>query len=335
MFPRIVFVLPATTLHGGNRIVFELAAGLAGRGFPIQVVSPEPAPSWHEVGVDYRQLPIFEPGAVPRADIAIGTFFSTMGPAFDSGARHVFHLCQGFEGVHREYEAILPAIDAAYQLPVPKLLISQHLAAILEPRYGSRCHWIGQFVDPSLFRPVGQRAENSLLTVGLVGSFEVRSKGIREALAGLALARRAGSRLRVLRASAEPMSEEEHALGVTDEYFHHLPTRDMPAFYQRLDALLFSSFDEEGFGLPPLEAMACGVPVAVTNIQPLAVLPDGAVLRFPPGDPGAVVPVVAALSSRSVRERLSVAALDAARAFTPERVLDRIENAFRAEGIEY
>lgn len=48
---------------------------------------------------------------------------------------------------------------------------------------------------------------------------------------------------------------------------HHLgsvPAEAMPALYRRVDALVFPS-RYEGFGFPPLEAMACGCPVASTR----------------------------------------------------------------------
>lgn len=333
MRPEIVFVLPATSLHGGNRIVFELAEGLAERGYRPRLVSPDPPPSWHPLRVPYEQRDVYAPGGVPAADVAIGTFWPTVGPACGSGSGYAFHLCQGFEGVHREYGAILDQIDAAYRLPVPKLLVSRHLEAVLAERYGCRCHWIGQFVDHRLFRPGPFRAEAAPLRVGVVGPFGVRSKGIPEALTGLALARRAGHALEVHRASADPLSPAEEALGVTDRFEHHLPTARMPAFYHRLDALLFSSHDEEGFPLPPLEAMASGVPVALTAIRPFAAFPDEAVIRYPPGDPEAVVRVIAALADPERRRALRQAGLSTAAGYTRESVLDRLEAAFRAEGL--
>jgi len=331
--PSLLFVLPATSLHGGNRVVFELAAGLVGRGYPVRVVSPDPPPAWHPVAIPYQQLPIYEPGALPGADVAIGTFFPTVGPAYASGARHVFHFSQGFEGVHREYAPILDQIDAAYRLPIPKILVSRHLVPVLAERYGCRCHLIGQFIDHSLFTPGSFRAGASPLRVGVVGPFGIRSKGIPEVLRGLGLAREAGFHLEVHRASADPLSAEERELGVTDRFFHLVPTREMPAFYRRLDAFLHSSHDEEGFPLPPLEAMACGVPVALTTIRPFAVLPDAAVLRYPPGEPAAVVPVIAALSDPARRRALRQAGLAAAAGYTLDRTLDRLEEVFRAEGV--
>ena len=56
MTPRVVYVMAATSLHGGNRVVFEHAEGLARRGYDVTVVSPEPAPDWHRLQVPYLSL---------------------------------------------------------------------------------------------------------------------------------------------------------------------------------------------------------------------------------------------------------------------------------------
>jgi glycosyltransferase involved in cell wall biosynthesis len=330
--PTIVYVLPTSQLHGGIRVVFEHAEGLAGRGYDVRIVGPEPAPDWHPVRIPYTQIPLYEPGAIPAADICVGTFWSTVGPACLSGSGRVFHFCQGFEGVHREYAAILPQIDEVYRLPVPKLLISAHLEPVLRERYGCRCHLLGQAVDSKLFSPGPVRPPNPTLRVGVVGPFWVRSKGIPEALQGLRSARERGMNLEVWRASADPLSPPEQELEVTDRFFHRLDTPGMVDFYRSLDAYVYSSYDEEGFPLPPLEAMACGVPVALTEIRPFAVIPKDAALRFPPGEPEALVPVVEQLFDPERRRALAEAGLAYARSLTLDKVLDRLEAAFAAEG---
>lgn len=332
--PKVVYISPSSEQHGGIRVIFEHAEGLARRGYDVLVVGPEPAPTWHDLGVQYRQSPIFEPAGVPAADIAVGTFYTTMRPAFDSGSGQVFHLCQGYEGVHREYAPILGEIDAAYQLPVPKLLISAHLKPILEARYESTCYVLGQALDTELFSPGPQsfRRDPATLRIAVVGSFGFRSKGIHEALEGLRLAREAGHPLEVHRASSLPCSDEERALGVTDVFHHQLSTTEMVDFYRGTDALLYSSHDEEGFPLPPVEAMACGVPVALTDISPFKALPHDAALRYPAATPTAVPGLVAQLRDPATRERLHRVGLAAARALTPDALLDRLEAAFAAEG---
>ncbi|MDA8019914.1 MAG: glycosyltransferase family 4 protein [Thermoanaerobaculia bacterium] len=333
--PQVVYVSPSSEQHGGIRVIFEHAEGLVRRGYEVLVVGPDPAPDWHDFDVEYRQRPIYEPGGVPAADIAIGTFYTTMRPAFDSGSGQVFHLCQGYEGVHREYAPILHEIDSAYQLPVPKLLISAHLEPILQQRYGCTCYVLSQALDSELFSPGRDsfRRDPEVLRVAVVGSFGFRSKGIHEALEGLRRARDVGHPLEVHRASSLPCSDEERALRVTDVFHHQLSTKEMVDFYRGVDALLYSSHDEEGFPLPPIEAMACGVPVALTDISPFAALPRDAVLRYPPGTPAAVPDLIARLRDPMTRARLHVAGLEAARKLTPDAQLDRIEAAFAAEGV--
>ena len=123
----------------------ELADGLLARGLRVQVAGPDPAPAWHPLRAPYLRADLAAP--LPAADVCIGTFWTTLAPAVASGSRHVLHLCQGFEGVHREYAPLLPEIDAAYRLPLAKLVVSPHLAELIERRHGGRCHLIGSGVD--------------------------------------------------------------------------------------------------------------------------------------------------------------------------------------------
>ena len=60
-----------------------------------------------------------------------------------------------------------------------------------------------------------------------------------------------------------------------------IPLEDMPIFYNSAELLVYPSF-YEGFGLPPLEAMACGTPVIASNVTSLPeVCSDSALLIDP------------------------------------------------------
>jgi glycosyltransferase involved in cell wall biosynthesis len=62
---------------------------------------------------------------------------------------------------------------------------------------------------------------------------------------------------------------------------------DVPHVYHGAEAFVFPSL-YEGFGLPPLEAMACGVPVLVSNAGSLPEVVGEAGLQVPPTDDAAM-----------------------------------------------
>ena len=64
-------------------------------------------------------------------------------------------------------------------------------------------------------------------------------------------------------------------------FLGHLPDEDVVDFMNHCETLVFPSL-YEGFGLPPLEAMACGAPVLASNVSSLPeVLGDAALLVDP------------------------------------------------------
>jgi glycosyltransferase involved in cell wall biosynthesis len=71
----------------------------------------------------------------------------------------------------------------------------------------------------------------------------------------------------------------------------HLTQAELVSLLQRASALVFPSL-YEGFGLPPLEAMACGCPVVCSNAGALPETVGGAARLFDPHDPQAIADAV-------------------------------------------
>jgi len=77
--------------------------------------------------------------------------------------------------------------------------------------------------------------------------------------------------------------EHARATGMENEidFLDYVPDADLPALFAACDAFVFPSL-YEGFGLPPLEALACGAPVVCSNTSSLPeVVGDAAVLVDP------------------------------------------------------
>ncbi|MFQ5885702.1 MAG: glycosyltransferase family 4 protein [Anaerolineae bacterium] len=94
---------------------------------------------------------------------------------------------------------------------------------------------------------------------------------------------------------------------------------EKPALYSLATLFLYPSL-YEGFGLPPLEALACGTPVIASNAASLPeVVGDGGVL-VDPRDPAAwAEAMVALLTSPQKRDELSAKAVEQAQKFSWQR----------------
>jgi alpha-1,3-rhamnosyl/mannosyltransferase len=99
----------------------------------------------------------------------------------------------------------------------------------------------------------------------------------------------------------------------------HVEAADLAALYQLADCLLFTSA-YEGFGLPPLEAMAAGLPVAAFDNSSLAEVVGAAGLLIDDGDAARMaLSVSALLADQRQRNRLVSLGLERAGLFTWER----------------
>ncbi|MGH9185267.1 MAG: glycosyltransferase family 4 protein [Acidimicrobiales bacterium] len=108
---------------------------------------------------------------------------------------------------------------------------------------------------------------------------------------------------------------------------------DLPAVYAAADVCVFPSEWDEPFGLVPLEAMACGVPVVATGAGGSAeFLVDGEnCLLFPAGDAAALATAVERLADDpSLRARLVSAGFETAEYFDVERLTDAFEAWYEA-----
>jgi glycosyltransferase involved in cell wall biosynthesis len=110
-----------------------------------------------------------------------------------------------------------------------------------------------------------------------------------------------------------------------------VPAEDLPDFYCGADAFLFPSLFE-GFGLPVLEAMACGIPVACANVSSIPEVAGDAGVLFDPLDENAITQAMRdVLTNQTVRARCVQRGLERSKAFswttTAARTMEVLQRA--------
>ena len=188
------------------------------------------------------------------------------------------------------------------------ITVSQHAKQEIMARYGLPAHKIAVTYEAAgeQFRPVTDAAVRLGLRqrLGLpaqapyflaLGNLQPR-KNIGRLLAAFARARQtpelASTRLviagKALWRESEVFAAVQQA-GLMDvvHFPGYVDDADLPALYSDALAFVYPSL-YEGFGLPPLEAMACGAPVICSNAASLPEVVGDAALTVAPTDVGAL-----------------------------------------------
>ena len=105
---------------------------------------------------------------------------------------------------------------------------------------------------------------------------------------------------------------------------------DMPGLFAGADAFLYPTL-YEGFGLPVVEAMACGTPVLTSSTSALQEVAGGHALLVDPMDPGAIAAGIVTLATDPAR-RAELAKMGLARAadFSWARAAEATLNVYAA-----
>jgi len=328
---RVAYLLESTELSGGVKVVLTQAEALARRGHRVAVVSPEPAPRWFSpTRAHFERSSFRESRELAAAEVRVATFWTTVAPALEGARGPVFHLSQGYEGGFSFYADRRGAIEAAYRAPARKLAVSRALAERLTRQGFGPVENVGQAFDRGGFFPAAEPRNGEVPVVLLIGPYEADVKGIDVALAGLALLRERGGAFRLRRISTQPPAKEERASGLVDEYHVAVAPGRMPSAYRASDLFLGPSRSGEGFGLPALEALSCGLPCLLSDTPGHREIAGEAAWYFAEGDAAALADTLPALWTQDARRRARVEGPARAERFDPAKVAGNLERAFHA-----
>lgn len=345
---RIHIFSSGTRFTGGRQVLYAHGNELARRGHEVVlVVTAHPDIGWMKLNFPVRQIAWRDIPRLPHADLCLLERPRFVEPlvAADIGTPVIF--AQGFEARDLEnrlsqirgrwtrffeslrLQARLRDIDRAYRAAVPRIAIHKPLADAIQHRYGHPVWLVPNGLPDGVFTP-GDDVPSGGNTILVVGSSDTQCKRIGDALEAVRQLKLQLPGVRLVRVSTDPMRPLEKAAGVTDEFHLMIPRERMAELYRHANVLLMTSDDTEGFGLPVLEAMACGTPVVASDIPSLRGFDArGDHARFfPVGRPDlAAQELRVLLNDHAERQRMAARGREVAAQYTMQRSFDAMSQA--------
>lgn len=231
----------------------------------------------------------------------------------------------------RKDKYYLDIYEYSLRLPFYFFLASSFIRdEIMKYNNNFRYQIVGSGVDTSVFYPRRVDKENSdvFKILVLLRKFKLKGDDI-----ALKVINEVSKKLRI-RALLIGYDRKFHGkLNFDYLKFPYLRDNELAKVYSSADVFLFTSYIE-GFGLPPLEAMACGTPVVTTNAKGNMeyIKPNINALVSEPGDVNSLVKnVIKVLTDYKLKESLIENGLQTAKEWTWDKVTDRYEKAFKED----
>lgn len=325
---------------GGVRAILTYADRLAGLGHDVTLVVPaggRGAAWWRNVR---RAGPEWMPGlrariawvarwsadALPDADVVVATAWQSAPVVAAAPARcgAKLYLVQHYESLYHGEPA---AVDATYRLPLAKVVISTWLRDVMRERFDSDAEVLVTPVDRALFRRVPVQVTTSRPRV-LMLHHDYAWKGVADGLAVVARVKERVPALWLVGFGVKPPRRRP----AYDEFHVDPPQTALAALYSGCDLYLCPSWDE-GLGMPPMEAMACGAAlVTYDNGGCRDYARDGqTALVAPRRDAAALTTALARLAADpALRARIAAAGMaHVTTAFDWDRSVARLEALFQ------
>lgn len=322
--PRVAFtLLSSSILGGGPAILLRYAHWLIELGVEVAIYSNDTPPAWADLGgVIFHHLPddVERYRAITEPVVIVYSIFELVHLLRhgDMAGKCVYHLCQGVEDFNyhgADYPSLIapkPIFQILNSIPVARLGVSPHVQKHFRDEYKQGVGRIINGIDLGLYRSRGIRPMNpDYIRVMIVGNPNRLLKGAEDVKSALRLLanRHPEWHFHLMIVSGQQIAQadaERNVEGFGVSVYVQQTQSQMRDLYRSADIFINPAW-YEGFGLPTLEAMACGVPVVQVDNRGLddVILHGRDCLVVPPQNPQSMADSIEqVVLSRPLRESL-------------------------------
>lgn len=346
---KIAYILPHKNLTGGIKCLLEQMRQLNKRGHSVYAVyknSPndkgnkKAIPDWSDLDPDKDisgQIVLQNEESIQSVlrdfDLVMVGFITQLNDFVDYKDVPVVYWEQGYESLYGDYgklmeseSDILRYYSKLYSLPIYYLAVSQQVSRILKAKYNIDSSILNNGIDLDFYKPKLDKKLGS--TILLVGNPALPFKGFNFALAVLKKVWSMGYRFQVNWAcQVQPVLQD---IPFPINFYVMQSQEELSELYRNADIFLHTSL-YESFPMPPLEAMASGVPVVAADCGGINeyAKPGENILIFDQGDiDSAVSAIIYLLCNKEARRILSFNGRKTAEKFSYQRIVTCIEDYF-------
>lgn len=273
--------------------------------------------------------------AIPDCDINVATWFFTTYAVYRSEKGKQFYFFMDFDELaekHGHYYHML--FKESLYLPLNIITISSWLKEWIKKHYDKDALVAGVGIEDKIFYPRPNILDDvqGYRIMGIFRGFDY--KGDSDLIQALNIVKREVPDINLIMVASRDTLEglkKKNRIEFDYTYFESPSDDKLAELYSSSDLFVFASH-MEGFGLPPLEAMACGTPVVTTDSMGVRdFVEDGEnALMIPPKEPEKIAESILRIyKDPKLSEKMKKNGLETAARFTWERVVDVFEKTFQ------
>jgi len=350
---KITFIVPSTSISGGVRVIFEYANRLQKRGHNVSVLYPLiplnfglrsydyrrnflrivkflsnfkrwARVDWFDVKANLMIIPTLSEKYIPNSDIIVATAWPTAYYVNSYGkckGRKVYFI-QGYE----IWNGPRDKVEKTYKLPLRKVVVSSWLKNLMEDKFQERVkEVIMNGVNLDQFYNLHKKYNSKKRILMYYSNSKL--KGAEDGIKALEIVKNRYPEIQLVMFGTHKGRNVPRYVE-----FHRKPSKErLRELYSSCDIFLYPS-RSEGFGLPPMEAMACKCAVVTTNVGaiPDYVIPGKTALVSPPNSSkGLAENLIQLIEDEEKLRNISIAGYNYIKKFGWEQSATKLEKLFK------